>query len=272
VFSLYGVAESVAVFNLFLMLAMGHVLADFALQGDRMAVEKCPGQGVVLGWGWWLCAHATHGFLVGPAGTEPDVLPVSEPLLADKPWHVIPRPPQQVPDPRYGFHMEVPEHLYNLGELHNLAVSRGTLTEEERYKINDHIVQTIVMLENLPFPRSLSRVAEYAGTHHETLDGKGYPRRLTAQQLSVPSRIMAIADIFEALTAADRPYKKGKSLSECIAILAGFRDRHHIDPDLFELFLRSGVYRTYAETFLRPEQIDDVDIEPYLTKADNPFT
>jgi HD-GYP domain-containing protein (c-di-GMP phosphodiesterase class II) len=201
-----------------------------------------------------------------PAGTEPELLPVSEPLLADKPWHVIPRPPQQVPDPRYGFRMEVPEHLYNLGELHNLAISRGTLTAEERYKINDHIVQTIVMLENLPFPRNLSRVAEYAGTHHETLDGKGYPRRLTAAELSVPSRIMAIADIFEALTAADRPYKKGKTLSVCVDILAGFRDRNHIDPDLFELFLRSGLYRTYAEQFMRPEQINDVDIEKYLRK------
>jgi HD-GYP domain-containing protein (c-di-GMP phosphodiesterase class II) len=202
-----------------------------------------------------------------PAGTESEALPVSEPLLADKPWHVIPRSPQQVPDPRYGFQMEVPEHLYNLGELHNLAVSRGTLTEEERYKINDHIVQTIVMLENLPFPRNLSRVAEYAGTHHETLDGKGYPRRLTAEALSVPSRIMAIADIFEALTAADRPYKKAKPLSVCIDILAGFRDRHHIDPDLFALFLRSGLYRTYAEQFLRPEQIDEVDIQKYLEPA-----
>ncbi len=203
-----------------------------------------------------------------PAGVEPEVLPVSEPLLADKPWHVIPRPPQQVPDPRYGFQMDVPEHLYNLGELHNLAVSRGTLTEEERYKINDHIVQTIVMLENLPFPRNLARVAEYAGTHHETLDGKGYPRRLTAEALSVPSRIMAIADIFEALTAADRPYKKAKTLSASIDILAGFRDRHHIDPDLFALFLRSGLYRTYAEQFLRPEQIDEVDIQKYLAGKD----
>lgn len=199
-----------------------------------------------------------------PAGAEPEPLPVTEQLLADKTWHVIPRPPQQVPDPRYGFRMDVPEHLYNLGELHNLAISRGTLTAEERYKINDHIVQTIVMLENLPFPRNLSRVAEYAGTHHETLDGKGYPRRLTADELSIPSRIMAIADIFEALTAADRPYKKGKPLSVCIDILAGFRDRNHIDPDLFDLFLRSGLYRTYAEAFVRPEQINEVDIEKYL--------
>jgi HD-GYP domain-containing protein (c-di-GMP phosphodiesterase class II) len=195
------------------------------------------------------------------------VLPVSEPLLADKPWHRIPRPPQQVPDPRYGFRMEVPELLYNLGELTNLSVSRGTLTDEERYKINDHIVQTIVMLEGLPFPRKLSGVAEIAGGHHETLDGRGYPRKLTADQLSIPARIMAIADIFEALTAADRPYKRAKTLSQSIDILAGFRDRQHIDPDLFALFLRSGVYRQYAEAFLKPEQIDEVDIERYLSPA-----
>jgi HD-GYP domain-containing protein (c-di-GMP phosphodiesterase class II) len=161
--------------------------------------------------------------------------------------------------------MEVPDLLYNQGELTNLSVSRGTLTDEERYKINDHIMQTIIMLEGLPFPRKLSRVAEIAGGHHETLDGRGYPRRLTAEQLSIPARIMAIADIFEALTAADRSYKRAKTLSESIAIFAGFRDRQHIDPDLFELFLRSGVYRLYAEAFLKPEQIDEVDIERYLS-------
>ena len=194
-------------------------------------------------------------------------LPVSEPLLADHAWHVIPRQSNQIPDASYGFKLEVPEHLYNLGEVHNLTISRGTLTNEERYKINEHIVQTIMMLETLPFPANLSRVAEYAGTHHETLDGKGYPRRLTADDLSVPSRIMAIADIFEALTASDRPYKKAKTLSECLKILAGFRDRQHIDADLFALFLRSGVYRTYAERYLKPEQIDAVDVETYLAAA-----
>lgn len=194
-------------------------------------------------------------------------LPVSEPLLADHAWHVIPRQSNQIPDASYGFKFEVPEHLYNLGEVHNLTISRGTLTNEERYKINEHIVQTIMMLETLPFPANLSRVAEYAGTHHETLDGKGYPRRLTADDLSVPSRIMAIADIFEALTASDRPYKKAKTLSECLKILAGFRDRQHIDADLFALFLRSGVYRTYAESYLKPEQIDAVDVETYLAAA-----
>jgi HD-GYP domain-containing protein (c-di-GMP phosphodiesterase class II) len=212
-----------------------------------------------LGLAWEEHERRTDG------GRRPaDRLPVTEPLLADKPWHRIPRPPQQVPDPRYGFRMAVPELLYNLGELTNLSVSRGTLTDEERYKINDHIVQTIIMLEALPFPRKLARVAEIAGAHHETLDGRGYPRKLNAGQLSIPARIMAIADIFEALTAADRPYKRAKTLSESIDILAGFRDRKHIDPDLFELFLRSGVYRRYAELFLKPEQIDDVDIERYL--------
>jgi HD-GYP domain-containing protein (c-di-GMP phosphodiesterase class II) len=194
-------------------------------------------------------------------------LPVPEPLLADHAWHVIPRQSNQIPDASYGFKLEVPEHLYNLGEVHNLTISRGTLTNEERYKINEHIVQTIMMLETLPFPANLSRVAEYAGTHHETLDGKGYPRSLTADELSVPSRIMAIADIFEALTASDRPYKKAKTLSECLKILAGFRDRQHIDADLFALFLRSGVYLTYAESYLKPEQIDAVDVEPYLAAA-----
>lgn len=212
-----------------------------------------------LGLAWEEHERRTDG------GRRPaDRLPVTEPLLADKPWHRIPRPPQQVPDPRYGFRMAVPELLYNLGELTNLSVSRGTLTDEERYKINDHIVQTIIMLEALPFPRKLARVAEIAGAHHETLDGRGYPRKLNAEQLSIPARIMAIADIFEALTAADRPYKRAKTLSESIDILAGFRDRKHIDPDLFELFLRSGVYRRYAEVFLKPEQIDDVAIERYL--------
>jgi HD-GYP domain-containing protein (c-di-GMP phosphodiesterase class II) len=116
----------------------------------------------------------------------------------------------------------------------------------------------------MPFPKHLRRVPEYAGTHHETLIGTGYPRKLTAQQMSVPSRIMAIADIFEALTASDRPYKKAKTLSECIRILSFFKKDRHIDPVLFDLFLTSGVYRRYAERYLRPEQIDEVNIQPYL--------
>ena len=199
-----------------------------------------------------------------PAGAA---LPWTELLLADQAWHRIPREPSAQPAERFGFKMDVPELAFNLGELHNLCVSRGTLTAEERYKINEHIIQTIMILERLPFPPNLARVAEYAGTHHETLRGDGYPRKLAAEQLSVPSRIMAIADIFEALTAADRPYKRAKKLSEAVGILAGFRDRGHIDPDLFDLFLSSGVYQVYAERFLSSEQIDEVEIGRYLSAA-----
>ena len=118
-------------------------------------------------------------------------LPAREQLLADKPQHLIPRPASPGLDPSWGFRMKVPEHLYNQGELYNLCVSRGTLTAEDRYKINEHIMQTIVMLEQLPLPKNLRRVPEYAGTHHETLRGSGYPRGLSRDQLSVPARIMA---------------------------------------------------------------------------------
>jgi len=199
------------------------------------------------------------------AQSDPFALPAEETLLADKSWHRIPRDAGTIPVASHGFRMAVPELQYHHGELHNLAIQAGTLTAEDRYKINEHIVQTILMLEALPFPPWLEQVPYYAGTHHETLQGTGYPRALAADQLTVPARIMAIADIYEALTAPDRPYKKAKTLSESIAILAGFRDRGHIDPDLFELFLRSGLYRRYAERFLRSEQIDAVAIDAFLT-------
>jgi HD-GYP domain-containing protein (c-di-GMP phosphodiesterase class II) len=194
----------------------------------------------------------------------PAPLPATERLLADKAQHILPRGASKALDPRYGFKLKVPEHLYNYGELYNLSIGRGTLTEEDRFKINEHIIQTIVMLENMPFPKNLKRVPEYAATHHETLIGSGYPRQLTEAQLSIPARIMAIADIFEALTAADRPYKKAKTLSESIKILSFFKKDRHIDPELFDLFLKSGVYRRYAEKFLLPEQVDTVEIEQYL--------
>ena len=167
-------------------------------------------------------------------------------------------------DNPWGFRMDVPELLYNRGELHNLTISRGTLTAEDRYKINEHMVHTITMLTALPLPRHLRAVPDIAGNHHEKLDGTGYPRRLGASQLGATARMMAIADIFEALTAADRPYKPGKSLSEALKIMASMRNDSHIDPELFELFLRAGVYREYAERFMRPEQVDAVRIEDYL--------
>ena len=193
-------------------------------------------------------------------------LPVEEYLLADRPDHIIHRDARDnvEPDNKWGFQMDVPEHKYNMGEVYNLCIGRGTLTNEERYKINDHIVQTIMMLDSLPFPKQLKRVPEMAGGHHEKMDGTGYPKRLKKEDMSLPARIMAIADIFEALTAADRPYKAPKTLSESIKIMGFMRNDQHIDADLFELFLKSGVYQEYAETFLDPSQIDEVEVKAYL--------
>lgn len=144
-------------------------------------------------------------------------------------------------------------------EIENLTIKKGTLTAKEREIINHHIVVTIRMLESLPWPAHLKNVPEYAGGHHERVDGKGYPRGLTKDQMSVQARMMAIADIFEALTAADRPYKRGKTLSEALSILGQFALNGHIDPDLFQVFLREKVYLRYAREFLEPEQIDEVD-------------
>jgi len=144
-------------------------------------------------------------------------------------------------------------------EVYNLNISRGTLTAEERKVINDHIVVTIEMLEQLPYPRNLRRVPEYAGGHHERMDGKGYPKGLTREQMSLPARMMGIADIFEALSAKDRPYKKGKTLSECLHILGKMKLDNHIDPDIFDLFVSEKVYLRYAREYLDPDQIDEVD-------------
>jgi HD-GYP domain-containing protein (c-di-GMP phosphodiesterase class II) len=144
-------------------------------------------------------------------------------------------------------------------EVKNLTIRAGTLTDDERKVINHHIVATIKMLESLPWPRHLTNVPEYAGGHHERVDGKGYPKGLTREQMSVQARCMGIADIFEALTAKDRPYKKGKTLSESLEILGKMTLGGHVDPDLFDVFVRRKVYRRYAEMFLDPEQMDTVD-------------
>ena len=145
-------------------------------------------------------------------------------------------------------------------ELENLTIPFGTLTAAERQVINHHIEVTIKMLEALPWPKHLKNVAEYAGGHHERMDGKGYPKGLTREQMSVQARVMGIADIFEALTAKDRPYKKGKTLTESLNILGQFKLNGHIDPDLFDVFVREKVYLDYARQFLAPEQIDEVDL------------
>jgi hypothetical protein len=144
-------------------------------------------------------------------------------------------------------------------EVENLTIPFGTLTEAERKIINNHIAVTIRMLEALPWPKHLANVPEYAGGHHERMDGKGYPRGLVREQMSVQARLMAIADIFEALTARDRPYKKGKMLSESLHILGKFAVNGHIDPDLFDIFIRRKIYVEFARANMDPRQLDAVD-------------
>jgi HD domain len=201
--------------------------------------------------------------------TTPETLPITEDLLADKPGHVLAHNrPTLASDNPWGFILKAPAHRANLGEVHNLSIRYGTLNDEERFHINDHIMQTIVMLEALPLPKNLRRVPEWAGGHHEKMDGSGYPRGLKRDQMSIPARMMMIADIFEALTANDRPYKLAKKLSECVRIMTQMSRNHHIDPELFALFLSSGTYRRYAEKFCLPDQLDEVDVAAALQQLE----
>ena len=151
--------------------------------------------------------------------------------------------------------------LLSEDEALNLTIKSGTLNASERKIINRHIEVSISMLEKLKWPKHLMNVTEYAGAHHERMDGKGYPKGLTRDEMSIPARCMAIADIFEALTAKDRPYKKGKSLSESLFILGKMKLNNHIDPDLFNIFMWSKVYEHYAHIFMDSSQIDLVDLD-----------
>ena len=197
--------------------------------------------------------------------TGPITLPIMEPVLSDRAEHMISHIDNSLElEAHLRFNMKRPLHRNNLGERHNLMIQRGTINTEERYIINHHVIQTITMLEQLPLPPHLSRVPEIAGGHHEQLSGRGYPRGLQEEDISLEARILAIADVFEALTASDRPYKTAKSLSQSIKILSFMSKDRHIDSELFKLFLSSGIYLEYAHKYLKPEQIDDVDISEYL--------
>lgn len=193
-------------------------------------------------------------------------LPVQEYLLADKEEHIIYREKADRQPENYHFKLKEPVLLYNHGEIYNLCIRRGTLNEEERYKINEHIMQTIIMLEKLPFPRAMANVPVLAGGHHERMDGKGYPYQLNYKQMSIPVRMMAIADVFEALTAADRPYRPGKMLSEALNIMTSMVNENHLDRELFILFLQSGVWHDYAMSYLQRDKIDNVDISTLIHK------
>lgn len=199
---------------------------------------------------------------------HPPGLPAVEPLLADKPEHIVPwdearRPAVERGDPRntLGFDMKLPACRQNAGELHNLTIRRGTLTEEDRFAINDHMVQTLTMLNQLPWPRHLARVPDIASNHHERMDGTGYPRRIPGEKLQLTERVMALVDVFEALTAADRPYKPAKTLSESLRIMAFMCKEGHLDTQLYLYFLRSPVWLDYARDFMKAEQFDTVDID-----------
>jgi HD-GYP domain-containing protein (c-di-GMP phosphodiesterase class II) len=243
-------------------------VAECNIGGEFMAPEKIARVQRIAGITWQRTLDDTLGLSWEESARRSQIresLPATEHLLADKPIHIIEHDVAPVPpDNPWGFVTKPPAHKANLGEIYNLSIRRGTLTDEERYHINDHIVQTIIMLEALPYPKHLRRVPEWAGGHHEKMDGTGYPRGLKRDQMSVPARIMMIADIFEALSARDRPYKARKKLSECVDIMARMSREGHIDPDLFALFLTSGVYRAYAAKFLLEEQIDEVDIARHL--------
>jgi len=149
-------------------------------------------------------------------------------------------------------------------EISNLSIKRGTLNNEERSIIQRHMNVTLDILQALPFPKHLSQVAEFALGHHETMDGKGYPRGLTKEQMSVPARLMALADIFEALSAADRPYKSAKPVSECLKIMSNMAKNNHLDSDLFTIFVKSKVYEKYINTYADPNQLDEFDVDALL--------
>ena len=155
------------------------------------------------------------------------------------------------------------EFFLNEDEMVNLKIGRGTLNDRERQIINNHVSVTIKILQSLPYPKHLTRVTEYAGGHHEKMDGTGYPNHLKGEQMSIPARMVAIADVFEALTAKDRPYKKAMPLSKALTILGRLKLEKHIDPDLFDIFVWERVYLAYAKTHLNPEQIDidNVDLK-----------
>ena len=167
---------------------------------------------------------------------------------------------QAIAQRRWYNHENINRPLLLPDEVYNLTIAKGTLTPEERKVINHHIVATINMLNELPYPKNLRNVPEFAGGHHERMDGRGYPNGLTREQMSIPARIMGIADIFEALTAAHRPYKKPMALSTALTILGRMKEDNHIDPDLFDVFVHEKVYYEYASKYLAPEQIDEFDV------------
>lgn len=245
----------------FALIARVNVGDEFLSEQDAEQIQKIGQQTWIqtidnsLGLAWEEQARLNN--------TDKAQLPTTVTLLQDNQSHLIPNSGTINHDKR--FILQPPEYKNNIGEIYNLSIQRGTLNNEERFTINDHIIQTIKMLEALPFPKTMKNIPQIAGGHHEKVDGTGYPMGLKAEEMPLTARVMAIADIFEALTSHDRPYKKAKTLTESLKIMTFMVKDQHIDKDLFNLFLTSGLYKRYAEIHLKPEQCDDVDINNYLS-------
>ncbi|WP_019439799.1 HD domain-containing phosphohydrolase [Moritella marina] len=190
------------------------------------------------------------------------VLPSTEPLLADKQAHLYSwqKSNSLASQSKREFTLTKPEYQHNRGELHNLRVTLGTLTAEERYNVNDHSIQTYLMLDQLPYPEHLKNVPLIAGSHHEKLNGNGYPLKMKGEEIPLGGRMIAIADIFEALTTAERPYKKANTLNQSLIIMASMVKNGELDANLFELFITQGIYQQYADEYLAESQRDKVDI------------
>lgn len=188
-------------------------------------------------------------------------LPAWEPLLADMPGHHIPYPPDEQikADNSWGITLTQPMLKQHLGERYNLLIKQGTLTKEERYTINAHVIHTLTMLSELHYPDHLSQVTLLASSHHENMDGSGYPKSIHAAELPLQARMLTLADVFEALTAADRPYKQAKGLQQTLLIMADMAARQHLDAVLFRFFVEQEVYLEYGRLYLSPEQLDAVD-------------
>jgi HD-GYP domain-containing protein (c-di-GMP phosphodiesterase class II) len=141
-------------------------------------------------------------------------------------------------------------------ELENLSVLRGTITATERDIINNHAYLTEKILSNLPWPKKLADIPDIAGAHHEKLDGSGYPQHRYRETLNIQARILAIADIFEALSAQDRPYKKPMTLSQTVRVLNQMGQSGLLDNDIITVFFQSNAHLEYAKRHLSNAQLD----------------
>jgi hypothetical protein len=248
------------------LIAAFECVAEANRGGEAISDELLERLNVIAEWRWWRHFDDRLGVSrdeLKRMSREPlRRLPAEERLLADLPRHEIPwhrsRPAVAPDDPDnvWRFDMRPSELAGHQGELFNLRVSRGTLNEVERFRIQEHVVQTIMMLEALPWPAHLRRVPAIAGNHHERM-----------KDASLEERVMVMADVFEALTAADRPYKSAMTLSRALATLADMVREGHLDPEIFRLMLEQRIYSDYAERFLTPAQRDSVDTEALLARA-----